>query len=149
MNKRVFLVLLLTVLLSFPNIVVQANVPSVISITRRTVGSNLIIDVKVSHSDPSSSHYIAQINLDLDGASRSFTGFTPATTVEATYSCNITSINPKAVKAQAVCNVHGAGAFYTEGGTGSGGGIPAYPNEAIALGILAITVILMNATKKH
>ena len=148
MNKRIFLALLLVVLLSSPNIVVHANVPSVMSITRRTVGSNTIIDVKVSDSDPSSSHYISQINLDLDGTTKSFTDFTKATTIEATYSCNITSTNPKTVKAQAVCIIHGAGAFYTEGGTG-GGGIPAYPCESIILGVLTITTILLTSTKKH
>jgi desulfoferrodoxin (superoxide reductase-like protein) len=125
---------------------VIADVPNTISITRRTEGGNTIIDVKVRHADPSTNHYISQINLDLDGTIKSFTGLSKATTTEAIYSLNIGSVNPKVVKSQAVCNTHGAGAYYSESGTngtGGGGGIPAYPIEAVIIGALLGVAILL------
>jgi len=129
---------------------VLADVPSTISITRRSEGGNTIIDVKVRHADPSTSHYISQINLDLDGTVKSFTGLPKATAAEAIYSLNIGPVSPKAVKAQAVCNLHGAGSYYSEAGTngtGGGVGIPAYLIGALVIGALlgvAVLLILRN-----
>ena len=124
----------------------SADVPSTVSISRRTEGGNNIIDVKIRHADPTSNHYISQINLDLDGTIKTFKDLTKATTTEATYSLNLGSVSPKVVKAQPVCNIHGAGAYYTEGGTGGtggGGGIPAYPIEATFIGVLLGIAILL------
>ncbi len=140
------------VILFLPTMVVFANVPSVLSITRRTESGNTIIDVKVSHSDPSSTHYISQISLDLDGATKTFMDLPKATTTEATYSLNIGVANPKSIKAQAFCNIHGAGTFYSEGetgGTSGGGGIPAYPSEAIIGGTLLGVAVLHSIAKRR
>lgn len=151
MKKSIFIVFLMLVIIFLPTIGVYANVPSVLSITRRNESGNTIIDVKVSHADPSSTHYIAQINLDLDGTTKSFTDLPKATTIEATYSLNIGSMTPKTIKAQAVCIIHGAGAFFTEGGTSgttSGGGVPAYPSEAIFGGVLLAAAVLLLLSKR-
>ena len=151
MKKSILIVFLMLVIVFLPTTGVYANIPSVISITRRTESGNTIIDVKVSHADPSSTHYIGQINLDLDGTTKSFTDLPKATTIEAMYSLNIGSATPKTIKAQAVCIIHGAGAFYTEGGssgTTSGGGIPAYPIEAIFSGVLLAAAILLLISKR-
>jgi len=155
MKKRIAIAVLFILTLFLPVDVVHANVPSVINITRRTENGNTLVDVKVSHSDPSTSHYIAQINLDLDGTTKPFTNLSKATTTEATYTLNIGQINPKTVKAQAICVIHGPGDWFTESATGgstggsySGGGIPSYPTESIVVGaILAVAIILLS--KKH
>jgi len=155
MKKRIAIAVLVILALFLPIVMVHANVPSVINITRRTENGNTLVDVKVSHSDPSTSHYIAQINLDLDGTTKPFTNLSKATTTEATYTLNIGQINPKTVKAQAICIIHGPGDWFTESATGGstggsygGGGIPAYPIESIVIGaILAVAIILLS--KKH
>ena len=131
---------------------VVADVPNTISITRRTEGGNTIIDVKIRHVDPSSNHYISQINLDLDGTIKAFTSLSKATTTNATYSLNLGSASPKVVKAQAICNIHGAGAYYLETGTGetsSGSGIPAYPIEAMISGtLLGVAILITMRTRR-
>jgi hypothetical protein len=133
---------ILVLVLSLPAAFVYANVPSVLGIIRRTEGSNTIIDVKVSHTSPSTTHYIASITLDLDGTQKTFTDLTKATTNEATYSLNIGSVNPKIIKAQATCILHGPSNVFTENATpGTTGGIPSYPLETVVIGsILAICI---------
>jgi desulfoferrodoxin (superoxide reductase-like protein) len=141
------LLALLAITLILPSVAVFADVPSVISIIRRTENGKTIIDVKVSHSNPSSSHFISQINIDLDGVSKIFTDLPKATTSEATFSLDIGTANPKTIKAQAVCNLHGPGSFFVEGastGGSGGGGIPSYPIEGTFVGILlALTILLI------
>jgi desulfoferrodoxin (superoxide reductase-like protein) len=152
MKKNIFILFLISTILFIPTISVYANIPSVISITRRNEGSNTIIDVKVNHADPSTTHYIAQINLDLDGTVKTFTDLTHATTTEVTYSLNIGSATPKTIKAQAVCVIHGPGAYFTEGGTAgttSGGGVPAYPRESIFVGVLLGFAVLVIVSKRR
>ena len=122
-----------------PVFVVKANVPSLLSVTRRTESGSLIVDVRVSHSEPSVTHYISVINLDVDGTTRSFADLPKATQVEATYSLNLGSASPKVITAQAACIIHGPGAYVAVGSTGgtAPGGVPGYPVEATLIGILA------------
>jgi desulfoferrodoxin (superoxide reductase-like protein) len=149
---KLTLTIFFLVTLVIPTAIVYGNVPTVLTITRRTEGGNTLADVKVSHADPTTSHYISQINLDLDGVIKSFTDLPKATTVEATYTLNLGTTSPKTIKAQAVCNIHGPSLWFTEGGTSnaggstqSSGGIPSYPIEATISGIitaLALATIL-------
>jgi desulfoferrodoxin (superoxide reductase-like protein) len=137
-TKNSLLMLLVILTLTIPAATVRADIPSVLSITRRTDSGNTYIDVLVRHADPTANHYILQINLDLDGTTQTFKDLPKATTTQYTFTLNIGSANPKTIKAQAVCNLHGPGSWYTEGAavTTSSGGIPAYPIEAVAAGIL-------------
>jgi desulfoferrodoxin (superoxide reductase-like protein) len=142
--------------LVIPAAIVYANVPTIITITRRTDGGNTIVDVKVSHTDSTTSHYISQVSLDLDGTIKSFIDLPKATTVEATYILNIGTTSPKTIKAQAVCNIHGPSSWSTEGETGntggsvpSGGSIPSYPTEAIIAGILTALAAATILYRKH
>ncbi len=134
-------------MLILPSVAVFADVPSINSITRRTENGKTIIDVKVTHSNPSSSHFISQINIDLDGVSKIFTDLPKATTSETTFSLDLGTVNPKTIKAQAVCNLHGPSSFFVEGastGGSGGGGIPSHPIESTFIGILlALTILLM------
>jgi hypothetical protein len=129
---------------------VNANVPTVLSITRKTDSVNTLIDVKVNHADPTSTHYISQITLDLDGTTKTFTDLPKTTTTEAIYTLNIGATTPKTVKAQATCSLHGPSAWFTEavettGNTGgtTGGGVPAYPSGAIFIGVVLAVILLL------
>jgi desulfoferrodoxin (superoxide reductase-like protein) len=157
MNRIKFtLTFCLLVTLVVPAVIVYGNVPTVLTVTRRTESGNTLVDVKVNHADPSTSHYISQISLDIDGAIKSFTDLPKATTVEATYTLNLGTTSPKTIKAQAVCIIHGPGSWFTEGGTSntggsaqSGGGIPSYPTEAIFAGILSAMAAVMILYRKR
>jgi len=152
--KKLAIVSITLIILFLPVVKVSANIPSVLSITRRTEGSNTLVDVKVSHQDPSTTHYIAKINLDLDGTIKTYQNLTKATVVEATYTLNIGAANPKTIKAQAVCIVHGPGIYFTEvttstpGPVSSGGGIPAFPFESLAVGLIIALIIASSFYKK-
>lgn len=148
MNRKSIIIFLILLAAASTQVDVYADIPSTLSITRRSEGGNLLIDVRVRHADPTPSHYIAQINVDLDGTVKSFTDLTKATSVEATYTVNLGPVSPKLIKAQAVCNTHGPGGYLSEtggGGSAGGGGIPAYPNESIiagiGLGVAAIVIL--------
>ena len=116
MKKLRVIALFLTLIFATSTMNVFADVPNTTSIIRRNEGGNLLLDVKVRHADPSTSHYISQINIDLDGTIKSFTDLTKVTTTEATYTINVGSVNPKVVKAQPVCSVHGAAPILRRGG---------------------------------
>ncbi len=138
MSTKISLLILITLTLTIPATTVRADIPSVLSITRRTDSGNTLIDVLVRHADPTTNHYIMQINLDLDGTIQTFKDLPKATTTQYTFTLNIGSANPKTIKAQAVCNLHGPGSYYTEGAavTTTSGGVPGYPTEAVGAGIL-------------
>jgi hypothetical protein len=141
MNKLGAFSVLIILALSLPTVFVYANVPSVLGITRRTEGTNTIIDVKVSHTAPSATHYISLMSLDLDGTQK-------ATTNEATYSLNIGSANPKTIKAQATCILHGPGGVFTENAAPeTTGGIPSYPLETIVIGSALAILIVINVKR--
>ena len=137
-TKNGLLITLILLTLTAPAAIVQANIPTVMSIARRTVNGGTLVDVTVNHSDPTTNHYIIQISLDLDGTTQTFTDLPKPTTTQFTFTLNISSANPKMIKTQAVCNLHGSSSWYTEGAavTTPSGGIPGYPVEAIAAGIL-------------
>ncbi len=147
MNKLGAISVLIILSFYLPSVIVHANTPTVLSITRRTEGSNTIIDLKVSHTSPSTAHYIALISLDLDGTQKTFTDPMKATANEATYSLNIGSTNPKTIKAQATCNIHGPSSVFTENAApGNTSGIPGYPLETIVIGsaVAICMVIIVN-----
>jgi desulfoferrodoxin (superoxide reductase-like protein) len=139
---RLTLTVLLLTILTLPVVTVHANVPNVLSITRRTDSGNTLIDVKVSHSDPSTTHYISQITLDLDGATKTFTDLPKATATDATYTLNIRAVTPKTIKAQATCNLHGPSAWFNEAGGTTSSGIDAYPMEAVLIGVALVVTVL-------
>lgn len=150
MNKLGAISLLIILALSLPTVIVHANIPTVLSITRRTEGSNTIIDVKVSHTSPSTTHFISLISLDLDGTQKTFTDLTKSTTNEAIFSLNIGSTNPKTIKSQATCNIHGPSSVFTENAApGTTGGIPGYPLETVVIGsTLAICIAVIVKRKQ-
>lgn len=142
--KNSLFVILIT--LTVPATTVHANVPTVLSITRRTVNRSNLVDVVVNHSDPTTNHYIIQISIDLDGTTQTFTNLPRPTTTQYTFTLNIGSMSPKTIKAQAVCNLHGPSPWYIEGAavTAPSSGIPGYSVEAVAAGILvAIAAVLV------
>jgi desulfoferrodoxin (superoxide reductase-like protein) len=150
MNKLSSILVLILLALSLPAVFVYANVPSVLSITHRTEGVNTVIDVKVSHANPSDTHYIASISLDHDGTQKTFTDLTKATANEATYSLNIGTATPKIIKAQATCILHGTSSVFTENATpGTTGGIPGYPLETMIIGSTLAIWALITANKKR
>ena len=149
-NDAMTVLLLATLFL--PVVAVHANVPTVLSITRRIDSGNTLIDVKINHSDPTTNHYISQIALDLDGTTKTFTDLARVTTTEATYTLNIGATSPNTIKAQATCNLHGPSGWFTEAGGTTGGttssGVPAYPFEATIVGTLIAVAALLLVRKR-
>ncbi len=148
MRKTGIALVLLLATLAIPVATVLADVPAVLSITRRTEGGNTLIDVRVNHNGPTTNHYISQIVLDTDGTIRTFPGLPKATTAQATYTLNIGSSNPASIKAQATCNIHGPSTWFTEASSGGNTGIPAYPVEATAAGVLIAAAAIILAKRQ-
>jgi desulfoferrodoxin (superoxide reductase-like protein) len=138
--KALFIAVIILTVTAIQTSLVQADVPTVLSITRRSEGGNLFVDVKVRHANPSTTHYIDNTRIDSDGNVKEYGGLQRATTTEYTFTLNLGVVTPKLIKAQAVCNLHGPSAYLQETSTGSGG-IPAYSTEALIIGTVASMII--------
>jgi desulfoferrodoxin (superoxide reductase-like protein) len=119
-----------------PLTVTQANVPTVMSIEEATRGDDDVLVIEVSHSSPSSSHYIDMVEVevgeqvftmeDLGGQS------TAVFTVE-----HVLESSGTGVRVRAHCNLHGWSQWTQLGDeqTDQGGGIPGFGYAAMFLGL--------------
>ena len=86
---------------------VRADVPTVLSINPWTSGGNTILNITVRHADPSSIHYIDQVDVDKDGSIQSIS-LSPQSTVIFTIQYNLGAVTGMpSVRARAHCIVHG------------------------------------------
>ncbi len=86
---------------------VLADVPSVLSIEPWASGTDTILNITVRHSSPTSSHYVNEVEVDVDGAVQDV-NLTPQSTVTFVVQYNVgqTSEEPT-VRARAYCTIHG------------------------------------------
>ena len=124
-----------------------ANVPEVLEDGTTKDGDNTILLVKVRHLNPSSTHYVDIVEIDLDGKIIQVTGLKPQDAEEFEFRNNLGEVSgtPK-IRVRAHCNVHGWNSWYELGGGAGSSGIPGFPWEAIAIGILGASYPLL---KRH
>ena len=99
--------LLFTVPLGTEIVHVKADVPTVLSITPWMSGENTILNITIRHADPSSFHYINQVEVDKDGTVQSIS-LSAASTVIFTvqYNLGVVTGTPD-VRARVHCVTHG------------------------------------------
>lgn len=88
---------------------VEANIPS-IQVSGMYQSGKMILTVKINHQNPTQSHYVDWVDVDLDGTIQRYTQ-TPQTTVDFTVTIDLGNVNPKIVKVRANCNTHGDGGW--------------------------------------
>jgi len=102
------------VLFSVQNLTGEALVPSIASVSFREVGSTIWLDIEISHQSPPTigpSHYVSNVQLEINGAATDLTQ-TPQSTTTFIVEYNLGSnANTYSVRARALCNVHGNSAW--------------------------------------
>jgi desulfoferrodoxin (superoxide reductase-like protein) len=87
----------------------KANVPSVLQINNISQGSSGRISLQISHSSPTSSHYVDMVEVDVSGQVKQFS-LQPQTTDPFTIELDLGQVQGTPnVKARAHCTLHGWG----------------------------------------
>jgi hypothetical protein len=144
LGLMVFLVLSL-----IPTLIVYADVPTVVELELETRGEDTVLVIRVRHSSPSQTHYVDEIEVEVDGKvekierdSQSATTFTVEHTVDS---------EAADIRVRAHCTNHGWSrwkSLETGEPTADGGGILGFPVEATAIG-LAIGAVLLWVARRQ
>jgi desulfoferrodoxin (superoxide reductase-like protein) len=131
-----------------PLAVICANVPTVVSLEEARRGDDDVLIIEVSHSSPSSSHYIDSVEVEIgeevftieDLGEQSGTVFTVEHVVES---------SDTDIRARAHCNLHGWSQWTQLGEetTDQGGGIPGFSYAPMLIGLTAY--LMVTRLRKH
>ncbi len=137
------------VLSLIPTLIVYADVPTVVELVLEIRGEDTVLVIRVRHSSPSQTHYVYEIEVEVDGKvekierdSQSATTFTVEQTVDS---------KAADIRARAHCTNHGWSqwkSLQTEEPTEDGGGIPGFPVESTAIGLAVGAVLLWVARRQ-
>ena len=143
LGLMVFLVLSL-----LPTLIVYADVPTVVELVLEIRGEDTVLVIRVRHSSPSQTHYVDEIEVEVDGKvekierdSQSATTFTVEHTVDS---------KAADLRVRAHCTNHGWSRWksLTDEPSGGGGGIPGFPVESTAIGLVIGVVLLWVARRQ-
>ena len=145
-------VLILVLILSClsPAVMVFADVPTVLVITRVEEGDETFLEVEVRHSSPTQTHYVDVIEVEIAGKVEKIDGLEPQTTTKFTTKYKLEDTGASGVKVRAHCNIHGWSQWTiesTEEDEKGGSGIPGFPYGSIALGLTFATVVTLWARR--
>jgi desulfoferrodoxin (superoxide reductase-like protein) len=150
-KKRVStLVLMIFLVLSLiTTLIVYADVPTIVELEVETRGQDTVLVIRVRHSSPSQTHYVDEIEVEVDGKvekkerdSQSATTFTVEYTVDS---------KAADIRIRAHCTNHGWSqwkSLQTGEPTEDGGGIPGFPVESTAIGLAIGAVLLWVAQRQ-
>ena len=123
---------------------VNANIPSISEVTIQENGG-IVLYVKGSHGSPSSSHYVDEAQVDIDGDVQVFNLTESSTSYSLTLALNISQAGT--IKVRTHCNLHGWSAWVTlskdEEPTDEGTWIPGFTAESMVLGLILGALILL------
>ena len=115
---------------------VYATIPSISEVSSQENG-DIVLVVKGSHSSPSSSHYVDEAQVDVDGNVQAFNLTESSTSYSLNLTLNISQYST--IKVRTHCNLHGWSAWSTltaEETPDEDTGIPGYPTISIVLGLI-------------
>jgi peptide/nickel transport system substrate-binding protein len=87
----------------------------VLQISVSTEGENTLLNLEVKHNDPTSSHYVDIIEVEIDGNIQRETGLTPQNTTQFTYQYDLGEVEYENVRVRVHCNLHGWSSWATLG----------------------------------
>lgn len=142
MKTRTFLLGVLLVL-SFlaPSAVIYANVPTVLNLEEVRRGDDDVLVIEVSHSSPSSTHYIDSVEVEVGEQVYTIEDLGEQSAEVITVE-HVLESPGTAVRVRAHCNLHGWSQWTQLGEepTDEGGGIPGFGYTAILIGLTAYLV---------
>ena len=133
----------------FPVMIGYANVPTVMSMEIETRGEDTFLIMEVSHSSPTPTHFVGTAEVEVGADSVIHLDLVPQTSGTFTIEVELESV-AESIRARVSCTTHGWSSWrrLSTDGQGQGGGIPGFPVEAIAAGILAAGLMLRRALKR-
>ncbi len=145
---RIGMLLVLAVSM-FPVMIGYANVPTVMSMELETRGENTFLIMEVSHSSPTATHFVSTAEVEVGDESIILLDLVPQTSGTFTIEVELESV-AESIRARVSCTTHGWSSWrkLSTDGQGQGGGIPGFPVEAVAAGILAAGLMLRRALKR-
>ncbi len=123
---------------------VEANIPTVLQVENISQGSAGRIRLQITHSNPSSGHYVDIIEVDVDGQVTPF-NLQPQDSDPFTVELDLGAIQgTPSVRARAHCTIHGCSGWSNQIP------VPEFPATALAVFIaLAASLFVMRNAKKN
>lgn len=141
--------LLVLAISMFPIMIGYANVPSVLSMEIDTRGEATFLIMEVTHSSPTSTHFVATAEVEVGDDSVIHLDLVPQTSATFTIEVELEAM-AESIRARVSCTNHGWSswkALSTED-EDTGGGIPGFPLEAAAIGLMAASFLLRRAREQ-
>lgn len=130
-----------------PVMIGYANVPTVLSMEVETRGEDAFLIMEVSHSSPTSTHFVGTAEVEVGDESVIHLDLVPQTSGTFTIEVELESV-AESIRARVSCTTHGWSSWRRLSTNGRGGGIPGFPVEAVAAGILAAGLLLRRVLKR-
>ena len=135
MRKTLLIGILIFLSVSFFSIEkVFANIPSMLDINISEDGANFILNIEISHSNPTASHYVNSIEVELNGELEQISDLEPQTETVFTYQHDIVEPTYESLRVRAHCTPHGWSAWKNVD--------PIEPTTPFLLTPLGITIII-------
>ncbi len=141
--------LLVLAISMFPVMIGYANVPTVMSMEIETRGEDTFLIMEVTHSSPTSTHFVGTAEVEVGDESVIHLDLVPQTSGTFIIEVELESV-AESIRARVSCTTHGWSSWrrLSTDGQGQGGGIPGFPVEAIAAGILTAGLMLRRALRR-
>ena len=141
--------LLILAVSMFPVKIGYANVPTVMSMEIETRGDDSFLIMEISHSSPTSTHFVGTAEVEVGDESVIHLDLVPQTSGTFIIEVELESV-AESIRARVSCTTHGWSSWrrLSTDGQGQGGGIPGFPVEAIAAGILTAGLMLRRALRR-
>jgi len=141
--------LLVLAISMFPIMIGYANVPSVLSMEIDTRGEATFLIMEVTHSSPTSTHFVATSEVEVGDDSVIHLDLVLQTSATFTIEVELEAM-AESIRARVSCTNHGWSswkALSTED-EDTGGGIPGFPLEAAAIGLMAASFLLRRSRER-
>lgn len=152
--KRGFILTLVLLGFALPLSSVLGNVPSVLVVQPTVEGDDTLLSLEISHSSPSSSHYVDSVEVKVNDSDAASYEQDPQSSTRFSLEIVLEETSLSKVEVRSHCTSHGWSTWkvLVLGEVGDepeerGGGIPGFPAGSLALG-LGVGLLLMWVTRK-
>lgn len=143
MKVGILALLLCSMLASVQVFTVNADIPNIVSVVSRNVGSVAWLDITVRHGGFTSTHFITRVEVEINGTTQNLVQSSQSAEIfTVSYNLGSTS-NTYSVRSRAFCNVHGYSA-YSDLAT-----IPEFSLIVGALFLALVTFLIVIAKKTY
>jgi len=128
---------------------VLANIPTVLNTEAAKDGADTVLSIEISHSSPSSAHYVDVIEVEINERLDRISDLEPQTTTTFMYEHNIGTVAYETIRIRAHCTDHGWSPWATMGALPEPSFIETPLGMAtIASAVVAAVVIVFVVLKK-